>query len=160
MKTTITAFAFFLALSLPGNAEVILFNVKPARAEQDYGIKIKTQQFNSRQAGVTLEFREDGELKFFRYVEMRIVQGDRSLLFATLPTKTENGIVTARFDVDPSLLPDCQFTVYLYLGKHGEVGYRMRVRDFLAAEGTKETGSKPVSEAEPPVLEKDPKGAP
>jgi hypothetical protein len=142
MKNTIATLAAFLALSFTGSAEVILFSVKPARAEKDYGIKIKTQQLNPRQAGVTLEFPEDGELKLFRCVEMRIVQGDRSLLFATLPTKTENGVVTARFDVDPALLPDCQFTIYHYLGKHGDVGYRIKVRDFLAAD-------KPAPESRP-----------
>jgi hypothetical protein len=147
MKNTIVALAVLLILQLPGFALVDIMDVKPDVAEKDYGVKITAQQFNPHQTGVTLEFKEDGELKGFTYVEIRVMKEGRSLIFASLRTRTAAGVVTSRFDVDPSLLLDCEFTVYQYGGKHGDVGYRMKVKDFLSAAGTKDSGGKPASPA-------------
>jgi hypothetical protein len=145
MNTMILSLVLLFQLALPGLAEVVVFHVRPAEAEKDYGIKITTQEFGPHQTGVTLEFKEDGELKDFTSVEMRIMQGDRSLVFATLHTKSANGVATARFGVDPAVLRDCQITIYQYAAPHGDVAYRMRVKDFVPAAGAKDSDSKPVS---------------
>jgi len=153
MKNIVSALAVFFTFTLPCTAEVVLFNVKPSRAEKDYGIKITSQEFSARQTGVTLEFREDGELKGFTYVEMRIVQGERTLVFAALRTKSENGVATARFDVDPSFLQDCQLTIYQYQGPLGDVAYRMRLKEFLPAPEVKAGNGKPAPETKPDAPE-------
>jgi hypothetical protein len=150
MKIIITTLALFLTLSLQSQALVTITRVTAATAEKDYGIKIRTHQSNPHQVGVWLEFKPEGELKDFSSVELSIAQGDHNLIALSLATETKDGVVTAMFNVDPSLLRDSRFTILKHHGGRTNTGHMIFVKDFLPAAGAKAAESTPAPAVEKP----------
>src|SRR5688572_25696801 len=133
MKTLLATLSVLLALSLQSLALVDVMQVTPADAAK-YGIKISTHQSNPHQTGVWLDFKADGELKGFHAVQLSITKDGRNLVALSLATEIKNGVATAMFNVDPSLLPDCRLMILNRTGERSNSGYAISVKEFAAAE--------------------------
>jgi hypothetical protein len=99
------------------------------RAKQ-LGMEIRSQA-NGPQVWVELEFKPEGELKHFSHVELEITEGGKFLLgYAPLGEKrSSSGSVVVRFLADRAYLD--KLALIVVLGDFGDVGYELRVKDFV-----------------------------
>jgi hypothetical protein len=98
-----------------------------SRANGDAGIK------------VSLEFRVQGELEKFRWIELRMTTAGEHLVSAPLLTSpSATGNLSASFSAAPSSLSECEFWVYVADVPLGGTAYRFKVADFVESNVTKE----------------------
>ena len=86
---------------------------------------------------VWLEFKQKGWLEAFTYTKLRIedTQGKHLLSAQLKPNPVHHrqakDLTTVAFSADPKQLAQCSFLVVCYQSNEGDVGYYLRVKDFL-----------------------------
>jgi hypothetical protein len=81
--------------------------------------------------------RKEGWLERFTYAEFRMedAQGKHLISAQLQPSpvhqRQPQGITTVAFSADPSQLAQCSFLAVCYGSNEGDVGYYLRVKDFL-----------------------------
>ena len=96
-----------------------------ARKNGDAGIK------------VWLEFKKEGWLEKFTYAELRMEDARRKHLISAqlrpnpVHHRQSKDITTVAFSADAEQLSQCSFLVVCYGSNEGDVGYYLKVKDFL-----------------------------
>ena len=109
-------------------------------AVEKYGITMHARYNGDAGIKVWLEFKEEGWLEKFTYAEIRMEDADgKHLLSARLQPnpvhhRQAEDITTVAFSADADQLGRCSFLVVCYGSNEGDVGYYLKVKDFLDLE--------------------------
>ncbi len=141
MKTSISIFSVLLCavvlLSCQNALGMIsLANLSKEKAKE-MGIVMKARKNGDAGIKVWLEFKQEGVLEAFTYGELRMNDEDgKHLLSAMLrenPVHHQQSkeITSIAFSLDPAELEKCSFWVVCYQSIQGDVGFILKVSDFL-----------------------------
>ena len=133
MKTirNIAILTFLLTLAAsPCFAMMSIADVSPARAKE-LGMEIRSQPAGPDAVRVELELETRGELKYFNRVNLEIRDGGKLLLSSALmpENRSKPGHVLVVFTAARAQVDKITLTVVV--GDFGDVGYELRVKDFV-----------------------------
>ena len=115
-------------------AEIVIEDVSTNRAKE-WGVTIRTNMNGQAGIQVRLEFKTDGELKRFSYVELQIGDGENRVMSAPLQVSYPSpGKVAVRFSASPAYVPKSTLTIVVGDTALITTGYRFRVKDFIEPE--------------------------
>ena len=133
-KLNISVLVFLLfAASSQCFAARIITGVSKNRAENELGVKIKSELCADGRIGVRLEFMPLGNLERFHHAELDISSEGRRLLSATLKPliQTETQVVLY-FSADPSYVKMTTLTVIVRRKTRWDPdGYSFAIKDFV-----------------------------
>jgi hypothetical protein len=130
----ICIFAFIASPSF-GMISVGVLNKE--KAKEKYGITMHARKNGDAGIKVWLEFKKEGWLEKFTYAELRMEDADgKHLVSAMLQPnpvhhRQSKDITTVAFSADAQQLSKCSFLVVCYGSNEGDVGYYLKVKDFL-----------------------------
>ena len=107
------------------------------KAHKKYGITMHARKNGDAGIKVWLAFKQEGWLEKFTYAELRMEDAKgKHLLSAQLRPnpvhhRQAKDITTVAFSVDPDHLGRCSFLVVCYGSNEGDVGYYLKLKDFL-----------------------------
>jgi hypothetical protein len=110
------------------------------KAKDKYGITMHARKNGDAGIKVWLEFKQLGWLAKFTYAELRVEDArGKHLLSARLQPNPHHhrqpeDVTTVAFSAAPDELERCSFLVVCYGSSEGNVGYVLKVKDFLDAE--------------------------
>lgn len=125
-----------LVTANPVFAMIDVGTLSPQEAKE-LGITMKSRPNGDAGIKVWIEFKKEGFLKNFTYAELRMRDNDGDhLLSARLESHpVVHGqaaeLVTLAFSAQPSQLDKCSFLVVAYGSSRGDVGYYLKVTDFI-----------------------------
>jgi hypothetical protein len=136
MKTIVNlaAVAVFL-VAAPGPC-FALWGIAPVSKEtaKELGMEVRSQAAGPNDVRVELEFKPEGGLKNFSQVELRVGEGDDSLVTAPLrEDRSKPGRVVVSFTADRTRLDKIKLWVMVPEVLGGTV-YELRVKDFVEPE--------------------------
>jgi hypothetical protein len=106
-------------------------------AKNKYGITMHACKNGDAGIKVWLEFKKEGWLEKFTYAELQMQDGrGKHLISAVLQPnpvhyRQPKEITTVAFSADADQLAHCSFLVVCYGSNEGDVGYYLRLKDFL-----------------------------
>ena len=107
------------------------------KAKAKYGITMHARKNGDAGIKVWLQFKKEGWLEKFTYAELRM-ENDRGkhLISARLQPnpvhhRQSKNVTTIAFAADANQLAQCSFLVVCYNSNEGDVGYYLKVKDFL-----------------------------
>jgi hypothetical protein len=106
-------------------------------AKEKYGITMHARKNGDAGIKVWLEFKKEGWLEQFTYAELRIEDPrGKHLVSAQLQPnpvhhRRPKDITAVAFSADVEQLPQCSFLVVCYGSNEGDVGYYLKIKDFL-----------------------------
>ena len=124
----------------PTFGEISVGVLTKEKAKEKYGITMHARANGDAGIKVWLAFRKEGWLEKFTYAELRVEDArGKHLLSARLQPnpvhyRQPQDTTTVAFSADPSQLARCSFLVVCYGSNEGDVGYYLRVKDFLDLE--------------------------
>jgi hypothetical protein len=124
-------------IAAPSFGEISVGILSKEKAKEKYGITMHARKNGDAGIKVWLEFKKQGWLEKFTYAELRVEDArGKHLISAKLrPGPARNrqpeDITTVAFSADAEQLSQCSFLVVCYGSNEGDVGYYLRVRDFL-----------------------------
>jgi hypothetical protein len=107
------------------------------KAKEKYGITMHARTNGDAGIKVWLEFKKQGWLNKFTYAELRMEDASgKHLISAQLQPnpvhhRQSKDITTVAFSADAKQLSQCSFLVVCYGSNEGDVGYYLKVKDFL-----------------------------
>ena len=107
------------------------------KAKEKYGITMHARKNGDAGIKIWLEFKKEGWLEKFTYAELRIddLQGKHQISAQLKPDPVHHrqppDITTVAFSAQVEQLPRCSFLVVCYGSNEGDVGYYLKVKDFL-----------------------------
>jgi hypothetical protein len=110
------------------------------KAKAKYGITMHARKNGDAGIKVWLQFKKEGWLEKFTYAELRMVDAEgKHLLSAQLQPnpahhRQSKDITSVAFSADADQLGKCSFLVVCYGSNEGDVGYYLKVKDFLDLE--------------------------
>jgi hypothetical protein len=110
------------------------------KAKEKYGITMHARKNGDAGIKVWLAFKKEGWLEKFTYAELRMVdpKGNHLLSAMLQPNPVHHrqpkDVTTVAFSADPDHLGQCSFLVVCYGSNEGDVGYYLKVKDFLDLE--------------------------
>jgi len=111
--------------------------LKKEAAKEKYGITMHARKNGEDGIKVWLQFKQEGWLEKFTYAELRMVdnQGNHLISAKLQPSpvhyQQSKDITTVAFSVEADQLAQCNFLVVCYGSNEGDVGYYLKVKDFL-----------------------------
>jgi hypothetical protein len=106
-------------------------------AKAKYGITMHARKNGDAGIKVWLQFKKEGWLEKFTYAELRM-ENDRGkhLISARLQPnpvhhRQSKDVTTIAFSADANQLAQCSIFVVCYNSNEGDVGYYLKVKDFL-----------------------------
>ena len=140
MKASTKIILSFLALLFfsiaPAFALISVGHMTKAEAKEA-GITMKSRPDGDAGTKVWIEFKKQGFLQAFTYAELQVydAQGKQRLSARLEPVPVVPGqakdVVTCSFSADPAELEHCAFLVVAYGSTKGDVGYVLKVKDFI-----------------------------
>jgi hypothetical protein len=137
MRTLLkTSLPLILLMALPCLAMIDVGYLSKEEAAK-LGISMKQRPDGDAGVKVWLEFKKEGFLEKFTYAELRMENATgKHLVSARLePHPVVYGqpkeMVSVAFSADPSQLEKCAFMIVAYGSSRGDVGYVLKVKDFL-----------------------------
>ncbi len=124
-------------LANPSSALISLGVLSKEAAKDKYGITMHARKNGDAGIKVWLEFKKEGWLEKFTYAELRMEDArGKHLLSAKLQPnpvhhRQSKDITTVVFSADPDQLRQCSFLVVCYGSNEGDVGYYLKLKDFL-----------------------------
>lgn len=112
-------------------------DLKKEVAKEKYGITMHARRNGDAGIKVWLEFKKTGWLEKFTYAELRIedAQGKHLVSAQLQPNPVHHAqskdVTTVAFSASPEQLEHCSFLVVCYGSNEGDVGYYLKVKDFL-----------------------------
>ncbi len=109
------------------------WGVEPVSKERakKMGMEIRWKPNGHNDVWVELEFKAEGELKDFSHVDLRISDGDKTLVTAPLrEDRSRPGRVVVSFTADRTRLDKINLWVMVPFALGGDV-YDLRVKDFV-----------------------------
>ena len=107
------------------------------KAKAKYGITMHARKNGDAGIKVWLQFKKEGWLEKFTYAELRMEDSrGKHVISAMLQPnpvhhRQSKDITTVAFSADPDQLAQCSFLVVCYGSNEGDVGYYLRLKDFL-----------------------------
>jgi hypothetical protein len=96
------------------------------------GISVRIENDGDAGMKVWLEYKAQGELEKVTYVRMQLGEGKNRIASAQLRVSAMSaGVEAAHFSAFPKYLPESSFMIVVYNGPKGDVGYNVRVKDFV-----------------------------
>jgi hypothetical protein len=138
-RSTLTFLALLPALcALPGRsfAMASVGDVSKERAKE-LGITVRSQPSANHDLWVQVEFKTIGAMKEFKWADLEVMQGGKRLVTAallprkrTLESPPESKML--EFYIDPAALADTTVTIFVYNVPLSGIGYRLKMKEFLA----------------------------
>jgi hypothetical protein len=138
--TAVLSICFVSLVAAPSYGEISVGRLTKETAKDEYGITMHARKNGDAGVKVWLEFKQQGWLKKFTYAELRIVdaKGKHRLSAKLQPNpvhhRQSKDVTTVAFSADPDQLERCSFLVVCYGSNEGDVGYYLRVKDFIDME--------------------------
>jgi hypothetical protein len=107
------------------------------KAKEKYGITMHARRNGDAGIRVWLDFKKEGWLEKLTYVELRVEDAQGKHLIsagldcAPADRSQPKGIWRTAFSASPEQLSRCSFFVVCYGSNEGDVGYYLKVKDFL-----------------------------
>jgi hypothetical protein len=102
---------------------------------KELGMEIRSKANTTNAIWVELEFKPEGKLKSFSHVDLRISEGEKSLVTATLrEDRSRPGRVAVSFAADRAYVDKITLWVYVADMMPGGTIYELRVKDFVELE--------------------------
>lgn len=107
---------------------------------KELGITMKSRKNGDAGTMVWLEFKKEGFLEKLTYCELQVNDAKgKHLVSARLephPVTHDQpkDLVSVEFSADPEELKNCSFMIVAYGSTRGDVGYILKVKDFLDVE--------------------------
>jgi hypothetical protein len=137
MKTilNISVLTFLLvAASSPCFAAWSIGQISKERAKE-LGMEIRSKPSGTNAVWVELEFKTEGKLKSFSHVDLRISEGEKSLVTAPLrEDRSRPGRVVVTVTADRAYLDKVALWVMVADMMPGGTVYELRVKDFVELE--------------------------
>lgn len=133
----VTAFLAFLLLASPCFAMISVGVLTKEKARDKYGISMHARPNGEAGIEVWIDFKKVGWLEAFTYAELRVEDENGEHMLSTrlnpAPIKLNQpaDLTTVAFSVAPEHLSQCSFLIVCYKSNEGDVGYFLRVKDFL-----------------------------
>ena len=127
----------FAVIGGPAWAMISVGVLTKEKAKEKYGITMHARAHGDAGMMVWLEFKQQGWLEKFTYAELRMedAQGKHLLSARLQPHPVRHGqskdITSVAFSADAGQLSRCSFFVVCYGSNEGDVGYYLKVKDFL-----------------------------
>lgn len=127
----------FTLLASPSPAMISVGVLTKDKAKEKYGITMHARNNGDAGLKVWLEFKKEGWLEKFTYAELQVedAQGKHLISAQLKPNpihhRQPEDLTTVAFSADPEQLPNCSFLVVCYGSNEGDVGYYLKVKDFL-----------------------------
>ena len=123
-----------LAASSPCFAAWSVGQVSKEQAKE-LGMEIRSKANSTNAVWVELEFKTEGKLKSFSHVDLRISEGEKELVTATLrEDRSRPGRVVVSFTADHAQLDKITLWVYVADMMPGGTIHKLRVKDFVELE--------------------------
>ena len=106
-------------------------------AKDKYGITMHARKNGDAGIKVWLQFKKEGWLEKFTYAELRMEDNrGKHIVSAKLQPnpvhhRQSQDITTVAFSADADQLAKCSFLVVCYGSNEGDVGYYLKVKEFL-----------------------------
>ena len=136
MKTTISIPVFILVFLATSSPCFALWEIAPVTKERakEMGMEVRSIAAGPNDVRVELEFKIDGVLKDFSRVDLRMSDGDKTLVSAALKEdRSKPGRVVVSFAADRTRLDKLNLWV-MVPGGHGGIVHDVRVKDFVELE--------------------------
>ena len=107
------------------------------KAKTKYGITMHARKNGDAGIKVWLQFKKEGWLEKFTYAELRMEdrRGKHMISAKLQPNpvhhRQSKDITTVAFSAVPDQLAQCSFLVVCYGSNEGDVGYYLKLKDFL-----------------------------
>ena len=121
----------------PSFGEISVGVLTKATAKAKYGITMHARKNGDAGIKVWLQFKKEGWLEKFTYAKLRMEDDrGRHLISAKLQPnpvhyRQSKDITTIAFSADADQLAKCSFLVVCYGSNEGDVGYYLKVKEFL-----------------------------
>ena len=121
----------------PAAAMISVGFLTKEKAKEKYGITMHARGNGEAGIRVWLDFKKVGWLEKLTYVELRMEDGaGKHLISAPLHVgpvdrSQPEGMWRVAFSASPEQLSRCSFLVVCYNSNEGDVGYYLKVKDFL-----------------------------
>jgi hypothetical protein len=114
-----------------------LWSIAPVSRERakELDMEIRSKANGPNAVWVELEFKTGGKLKSFSHVDLRIGEGEKSLVIAPLrEDRSQPGRVVVRFTADRARLDKLTLRVMVADMAPGGTAYELQVKDFVERE--------------------------
>lgn len=111
--------------------EIAPLNAAEAKA---MGIEVRAKAAGPDAVWLELEFKPDGKLKEFTHVELKMTEGEKSLVLSTAlrETRTASGSVIVTFTASRAYFEKIALSVVMHSpGEAGDHTYQLRMMDFV-----------------------------
>ena len=131
---------FLLFATLPCFAMISVGQLSKEQAAE-LGITMKHRTNGDAGVMVWLEFKKEGFLEAFTYAELQLTdaRGKHHISARLQPNPVVHGqpkeVVSVAFSADPAQLENCAIMIVAYGSSRGDVGYVLKVKDFLDLKG-------------------------
>ena len=121
----------------PANAMISVGELTKKKAKENYGITMHARKNGDAGIKVWLQFKKQGWLEKFNYAQLRVedAKGKHILSAELKPNPVHHrqpkDVTTVAFSAQPDQLENCSFLVVCYQSIEGDVGYYLRLKDFL-----------------------------
>lgn len=137
ISTALLGICIFAIIASPAFGMISVGDLNKETAKEKYGITMHARKNGDAGMKVWLEFKKEGWLEKFTYAELRMVDArGKHLVSAQLQPnpvhhRQPKDITSVAFSADVEQLSQCSFLVVCYGSKEGDVGYYLKVKDFL-----------------------------
>ena len=137
IPTTLLSLCVFTLIASPSFGMISVGFLTKESAKEKYGITMHARRNGDAGIKVWLEFKKEGWLEKFTYAELRMedVRGKHLISARLQPNpvhhRQSKDITTVAFSADADRLEQCSFLVVCYGSNEGDVGYYLKVKDFL-----------------------------
>ena len=134
-----TTAILLLATAISSSAMISVGDLSKDQAKA-MGIVMKSRKNGDAGVQVWLEFKREGILKHFTYAELQVEdEKGKHLISAMLRVNPvihgqPAELVSVAFSAEPEQLKNCSFRVVAYGSSAGDVGYDLKVSEFLELE--------------------------
>ena len=138
--TALFSICILTLIASPSFGEISVGVLTKKTAKEKYGITMHARKNGDAGIKVWLAFKKEGWLEKFTYAELRMEDADgKHLLSAQLQPnpvhhRQAKDLTTVAFSADADQLGKCSFLVVCYGSNEGDVGYYLKVKDFLDLE--------------------------
>jgi hypothetical protein len=132
----LSGLVLLLVTSMPCLAMISVGYLNKEQAKE-LGITMKHRPNGDAGVMVWLEFKKEGFLEKFTYAEFQMSDDKgKHLVSARLQPNPvvhdqPGEVVSVAFSADPAQLEKCAFMIVAYRSSRGDVGYVLKVKDFL-----------------------------
>ncbi len=135
--TAFLSICVLILIASPSLGEINVGVLTKNTAKEKYGITMHARKNGDAGIKVWLTFKKEGWLEKFTYAELRVEDANgKHLLSAQLQPnpvhhRQAKDLTTVAFSADADQLGKCSFLVVCYGSNEGDVGYYLKLKDFL-----------------------------